>query len=386
MSKIAKIVFWVLLSLSTLWVAWEFRSALLVFLLALTFSSALRPFVKSFEERWESHSVATIVVHLLAVVLIVLPIIAIGPRVIEDTQAVADQALLDIQQPNGAGAEGADSPLSRLVSGIWATAEGLDDEQMTQIATSAIGATSNLLSIASYLGLMWIISLYWSLDEERLERLGFSLLSLKRRRRARYLWHRIWVKAGDVMRSEFIISLTTILALLALYLLARIPYPSLFAVWAGVARLLPWLGVVFAFMPLLLLVPTIGFPAALVVITAAVAVFFAVQSIWRRAILKFEKPSRLLTAILILMMGRVGGLLGVVLAPIAAAGLQVLLEGLYISEPGSQYADEEARLARIRNELAAVRDRLAEHPGGETDQVWREYLSRAEALVAEIDP
>lgn len=379
MKKSAKIAFWVLLTLTIMLILWEFRNALIVFLLSLALASALRPFVRSVEDRWSSHTVATIVVHLLAVVFFALPILAIGPRVLEEVQGAADQALLTMRDPDGTNAL-----LTRLLPGLEGALDGVDEQELSEIAGTVVGATSNTLAVTSYLGITWIVSLYWSLDQERLERLGISLLGAGTRPRIRYLWNRIWIKVGNVMWAEYLISLTTILALWGLYLVLRIPYPSTFALWAGITRLVPWLGVLFAILPLLLLIPSLSISTLIIAVVSGLVIFYAVQAVWKRAIHRFDPPSRPLTGLLILMLGKVLGLVGIILAPLAAAGAQVLIEGLYLSESGSARDEEEVRLGKIKSELAAVRERLSGIAAG-SDNFWRKHLERAEAIVAKID-
>ena len=111
---------------------------------------------------------------------------------------------------------------------------------------NAMGMTLGSLDLISHILLVFVLSIYWSADEEHFKRLWLSLLPSDLRTRWRDIWQNIEKEIGAYLRSEFMQSLLTVIILGVGYQLIGLKYPVLFAIFAAISWLIVWFGGVVA--------------------------------------------------------------------------------------------------------------------------------------------
>ena len=167
----------VVITLAGLLLLWQFSIAIILFLLSLAVAAALRPLISNLMERRISKRLALTIVYSLLVASIVSALFLISPLILEELQTASDDLLASydrartewpvrgtlFQQTLAEQLPPADELYEPLISG-----EGVPALQ------GVLGIAQNFFSILGNIAIILILSLYWSADQLRFERLGLS--------------------------------------------------------------------------------------------------------------------------------------------------------------------------------------------------------------------
>ena len=130
-----------------------------------------------------------------------------------------------------------------------------------------MGITIGTITLISEITIVFILSIYWSADQEHFKRLWLSLLPFELRTRWRDVWQNIEYEIGSYLRSELFQSLLTVIILGIGYQLIGLQYPVFIAVFGAISWLFVWFGGLVAIIAALLaglsISPMIGILAAL---------------------------------------------------------------------------------------------------------------------------
>jgi predicted PurR-regulated permease PerM len=223
-----------------------------------------------------------------------------------------------------------------------------------------LGVTLGSFDLLGQLIIVLVLSIYWSVDQERFKRLWLSLFPSEVRARAREIWQNVESDVGAYIRSEFIQSLLAIFLLSAGYQLIGLKYPVVLGVIGAIGWLIPWVGVMLAVIPALLvglaMSPTLGIGAALLTLAVLSLLEFVVEP----RFFNRRRFSSLLVVIVVLVLVDPFGLLGFVLAPPLAAVIQILAGQLIrsttmataITQPLGQVDILEERLKSVQALIA----------------------------------
>lgn len=199
----------------------------------------------------------------------------------------------------------------------------LAGEQGLIILQSVLGFTSGMLDIGAQLLAVFLVSLYWDLDQARFERLWLSLLPVEQRARARDGWRAVEAAVGAQVRSELVQSLLIGLLLGVGYWMIGLNYPITLAVSGALASLIPGLGAALALIPVLVLGLS-NFGLAMLAAVYTVAVFALLQFVLEPRLFDRPKSSSLLVVLLVVALFELWGLAAVLAAPPLAAALQTI--------------------------------------------------------------
>jgi predicted PurR-regulated permease PerM len=221
------------------------------------------------------------------------------------------------------------------------------------------------------------LSLYWSADQLRFERLGLSLLPAKYHSKALHAWRSIEAGVGAYLRSEIVQSVLAGLFLWVIYWTLGIRYPILLALWGATVRLIPWFGALMAVLPALFIVigstPAVG----LVAVMATIAVLFLLKEVIEPRVFHRHKYSSLLIVLFVIGLAEAFGFIGVILAPPFAVAVQILFRQLY-PFPSSMFSQEVSeKVKSIRTRLLQLKRRIRSH----TNSKNRLLLDRIYYLV-----
>ncbi|HXQ38266.1 MAG TPA: AI-2E family transporter, partial [Anaerolineales bacterium] len=169
----------VVITLAALLMLWQFSIAIVLFLLSLAVAAALRPLINGLMERRITKRLALAIVYSLLVVSIVGALLLIGPSLLEDLQTASDDFISNYDRAK------IEWPLSgtlfqkTLAQQLPPAAElyeALISGEGIPALQGVFGIAQNFFSILGYIAIVIILSLYWSADQLRFERLGLSLL------------------------------------------------------------------------------------------------------------------------------------------------------------------------------------------------------------------
>ena len=259
----------VVITLAGLLLLWQFSIAIVLFLLSLAVAAALRPLINSLMERRISKRLALTIVYSLLVASIVGALLLISPPILEELQTAGDDLLATYDRAKTEWpVRGTlfQQTLAEQLPPSGELYEALITGEGVPALQGVLGIAQNFFSILGNIAIVIILSLYWSADQLRFERLSLSLLPAEHHAKALHTWRSIESGVGAYLRSEFFQSVLAGLLLWIIYSTLDIRYPTLLALWGAVVRLIPWFGALIAVFPALLLAigssPIPGFIAA----------------------------------------------------------------------------------------------------------------------------
>ncbi|MCA9969385.1 MAG: AI-2E family transporter, partial [Anaerolineales bacterium] len=222
---------------------WQFRLIVLLFALSLFVAAAIRPFVEVLGRRGLSETLAQVLLYVVGLGGLLLLLVLLGDLLLLELNDAANRAVLayeSLHRQWQAGSmwqqtlvEGLPPPLSFA---------GEDGAEIAEMLPVVVTATRGLAGAIGGLLLLLALSVYWSVDQYRFERLWLSLLPATRRAYMRDSWRRIETAVGAHLRSQAAQSVLVGLFLGVGALVVGATFPLLLAFFGALAALVPLFG------------------------------------------------------------------------------------------------------------------------------------------------
>ncbi len=231
-------------------------------------------------------------------------------------------------------------------------------------ASAALSYSTRVVGIVAYTVSAVFLALYIMVDRDRLRGGLFSIVPRTHHIRLSRVLLNLETIVGGYIRGQVFTSALMAVFVFALLTVTRVPNAIALAVFAGVADVLPYIGVFLSVGPAAIAALSVG-PVAVAVVLVAMIVYeefesrFLVPRIYGRAL---RLPSSVVLVAL-LAGGTLMGVLGALLALPVAAAIRMLVEELRLELPGEQIDDTKTR----------ARD----------DRAEKEYERRAEGVPAQ---
>ncbi|HEX6303016.1 MAG TPA: AI-2E family transporter [Anaerolineales bacterium] len=385
MTRIAKYTAIILITLSGVIILWQFNMAIVIFLLSLATAAAFRPGIELFIRRDISPNWALVLTYSLAVIIIAAVISAISGPFLRDLQQMTDDLTQEYEQiisfwPQGGNA--VQKALAEQLPEPQRLYDTLTSEEGLNLAQSFLGVAANFFDLLGKIGIILILSLYWSADRVRFERLWLSLIPVERRKKARDIWREIETGVGAYIRSEAIQSFLAILLLWLGYWAIGLPYPTVLALSGAIFWLIPWLGVLLAMIPPLIvglgISPGLGLLAAFYTVLVLIVLEFIVEP----RFFSRQRYSSILIVLLLIALALSFGLIGVIFAPPFAAAIQILFNNMILNREAQSQSKalKSSELEHLEQRLEEVRESIA---GSETSpsQEVSSLVDRLDTLI-----
>jgi predicted PurR-regulated permease PerM len=238
-------------------------------------------------------------------------------------------------------------------------------EALAQTAASmALAYSTRVVAIVAYTVSSVFLALYVMIDRDRLRGGLFSVVPRTHHIRLSRVLLNLETIVGGYIRGQVLTSVLMSVFVFALLMVTRVPNAIALAVFAGLADVLPYVGVFLSVGPSVIAALSVG-PAAAGIVLVAMFFYeefesrFLVPRIYGRAL---RLPSSVVLVAL-LAGGTLLGVLGALLALPVAAAIRMLVEELRLELPGEQIDDTKLR----------ARD----------DRAEKEYERRTEGVPAE---
>jgi predicted PurR-regulated permease PerM len=205
-----------------------------------------------------------------------------------------------------------------------------------------------------------VLSLYWSIDHVRFERLWLSLLPVESRARARDIWFAVEAGVGAYIRREGSLSVIGGVIIWLVYISLGIEYATLLALVGSVVRLIPWLGLVLVVVLPLLAGSIYGIWAALTASGLTLSILILLEVLVGNKLLPSSRYSSLLLMIIVIVLAESYGLVGAVFAPILAVALQIFVKKLAPVHAGTENKETQARFAGLQPKMEKIKQMAAE--------------------------
>lgn len=364
--RIASIV---MLTLLVLILAWRFRTMVGLLVIALIITASLRPIVNMLSKQRIPSSISMLLIYLLGFVSLAGLAILMFPQLNVDIRTALD----DFNQTNKAiyrqvvESSALTGSSSQILPPPVLGNNLLPGLRRSQVIQMLIGTTSNLVGFLSQLVIVLFVSIYLAVDQLRFTRLWLSIFPPGSRTRVRQVYRDIEDSIGSYMRSEIIQSALALLVLSGVYWLIGLKYPLLSALIVSIAWAIPLVGGAVA----LLWVAAAGFLTGWVVMLEALLVtsaLLAFLEFWLQPRLYHrDRFGTILVLVMMMIMGRAFGLIGLLVAPPLATAFQVVINA-WARAPDSHSAALAAMAANQR-EVGKV---ISPQPISQAADEWQE--------------
>ena len=378
----------VVATLLALLILWQVGVAVAILLASLALGACMYPLVEHLQERgWPRlGAIALAVAGSLLVllgfaVMMAVPLAADLQEISQDvTQSIEslatedpDHWLLRAVRPKPAAETNDETPAAAPVS-----------PGVGSLMSSAVGTVTDLIQLGAHFAVCIALSVYWTIDRQRIERLWLSLVPVKRRVPAQKLWQSVERELGAYLRSELAQGLLAALLLWGGFELLGLRYAALAALAAAVLSMIPWLGSLFAIAAVLLLssgklvdpeFPWFSMQSWVAIGYLAVVLAF-LEFVVEPRLFKCDRYNSLWTALTTLALTMTFGVWGLLFGPAVGYSIQIVLRHLHpllFYEPAKKptLAAIEARLALLRSQCQ----------GEETPPEILSFIDRLEAVV-----
>lgn len=387
MIRIIKYVAVILATLAILILVWQFNVAFVLFLLSLAVSAAFRPGIDFLSARNVPRIWSLFTVYFSTITVLAIIILAISGPFLSDLQHITDDFTQSYERAKTEWPRGG-SLFQRTLADQLPPPQDLYDtlssEQGLTLVQTVFGFAANVFNVVGKFFIVLILSLYWSVDRVRFERLWLSLIPGDQRIQARDIWRDIEAGVGAYIRSEVIQSILAILLLWLGYWIIGLQYPTILAIAGALFWLIPWLGALLAVVPPLL----VGLGA-----TTGMGVMAAFYTLLVLIVLEFiieprffsRKPySSLLVVLLVIAFALSTGLVGALFAPPLAAALQILFSRLQTSTTVKNTREDLDEITKFTERMDGIKKMLADSTAPPRPEVTS-LLDRLENLVNESE-
>jgi len=367
MMRIVRYTIIVVTTLSVLLLLWQFSISIVLFLLSLAVAAALRPVINSLTGRYVPKRLALGIVYFLLISAIAGSFTLISQPFLNDLQTAANDFAANYERVK------ADWPVQgtlfqkTLAQQLPPSADlyaALTSQEGIPVLEGVFGIAQNFFSTLGRIAIVIVLSLYWSADQFRFERLALSFIPEEHHSRALHVWRSIETGVGAYLRSEMVQSVMAGLLLWLVYSMLGIRYPALLAGWGAIARLIPWFGAVIAVFPALLIGIGVSSTVGLLATVYTIAVLLILKLVIEPRLFLRSRYSSLLIVLFVIALADTFGFIGVVLAPPLAVAVQILFQHLYqfpvptfSSEMAEQVLDIKERLLQLKRRLQTSRNR-----------------------------
>ena len=177
----------VLATLTGVFLLWQFRSVVMLFVFALALAAAMRRPIDYLSARRLPRGLAVTLTYLIGLGLLGGLLFLLGDALIVEGQAASRGFAAAWEQFRTAWPAG--SPLQQFIAQqipqpdeMYRAVQGALNLQLVQ---TGLGLTLGVVEAFSRIALVLVLSIYWSIDRDRFERLWLSMLQAERRIRAR---------------------------------------------------------------------------------------------------------------------------------------------------------------------------------------------------------
>jgi predicted PurR-regulated permease PerM len=380
----------VFVTITVIVLLWQLRQPLLLFALSLATAAAVRPMIEYMTARGIARGIALLITYLSILILTVGLLWFVGGPLIRDIEQASNDFI------RGYEAIKANWPESSILFQRTIAEQLPRAQELVNWMTEAegfqnlLGVTTNLASALGSLGLILILSLYWSADSIRFERLFLTLIDVNKRATARTIWRGIENAVGAYIRSELAQSLLAGVLLLLGYRLIGIEYPVLLAVLSAIAWLIPWFGAVIAIIPPLLVGISNDLTSGIIAAVYTIVVFVILEHFIEPRIFRRKSYSSVVLVLVILVLTEAYGLLGLIFAPLVSATIQIVSK--YLIQPPLSYDTSSIEqgdvlttdISSLREQLAETKDGLQARDTPPTPELLN-LLERLDKLITESD-
>jgi len=352
----------VMITLLGLLVLWQFHIVVVYVLISLTLAATVRPLVQRLVRRGFVVRAAWILLYLVVLGGFGFLLFLTGKIVINEIQQLSHSVSVQDKWILPRWVEGScfqQTLVARLPT-PGKLFEAFTGDQGQLVLPALLGFTKGFSGIVSGLLIIVFLSLYWIINQIHFERLWLSLLPSGQRKQARGIWRTIEPDLGAYIRCQIINSLLAGLLLGLGYWALGSPYPALLAVAGALACLIPVIGMALAMIPPLLVGLLTSWQLSLFTVLLTLTILVALGLWVKPRIFNRKWDNPILTLMILIILAKAFGLLGIIVAPPISAICQILWSLLVshrlASGAAAQVSDLKERQERVWDTIKAMNE------------------------------
>jgi putative heme transporter len=229
--------------------------------------------------------------------------------------------------------------------------------------TAAVTASLGVVEVIGYAATSVVLAIYFIADAERSRGAVYALFPRRFHVRLARVLLNLETIVGGYLRGQIITSVAIGIFTFALLAIMRVPNALALAAFAALTDVIPFVGGLLATTPAVLVAFSRGTGAATIVLLAMIGYQeFESRVIVPRVYGKALRLSSAVVVIALLVGGKVGGIIGALLALPIAAALRMLVEELRVELPGDDTDDRNMRARDARAERTYARETAGASP------------------------
>jgi predicted PurR-regulated permease PerM len=195
----------IMATLATVFLLWQFRSGIWLFLFSLVAAATFRTYIKFFNQQGLSWQVALFFGYGLILTAIGTLLAVLGYFLVIELQQLGNNLAIGYEHilvvwPDGTLLQQALATRLPPSATVYESLLGPGEASLVQRLT---GLTSSLTENIAYLVIVFVLSIYWAADRIRFERLWLSLIPIEYRARARSIWRLVQPRPGWLWLTPF---------------------------------------------------------------------------------------------------------------------------------------------------------------------------------------
>lgn len=206
MVKVLQYAVVVVTTLVGLVLLWQFAGSLVLFVLSLAVAAALRPLITSLTSPRVSKRMALGIVYTFVILSLVVFFLLISPSLLQDLQNVTNDFVSNYEYIKQEWPRTGSLFQQALAEQLPPSAELFQAltsvEAGAPVLTGVFAMAQNFLSSLGNVAIVIILSLYWSADQLRFERLGLSIFPDEYHSKALQVWRSVETRVGRICEEN----------------------------------------------------------------------------------------------------------------------------------------------------------------------------------------
>jgi len=313
-----------------LWFLYFIRDIIAIVFVSIIIAAALSPSVDKLEKKKIPRAVSIIVLYLLVVGFLGAFIYFVFPPMISQIQQLADSLPSYFKTFSNFIISLRDVSTNGLLNASQASLSSLSNF-LGEFINNIFNTTIGFFNGAAALLMIFVLTLYFLLDENGIKKFFVSLMPIKQKSKIISITSKIGKKLGGWLRGQIILAIAVGVVVYAGLFLMKVPYALTLAILAGLLEIIPIIGPIIAAIPAILVAFTISPTIALIVTAFYILVQELENKLLVPKIMQHAVGLNPITIIIIILIGaKLMGIIGVLLAVPVAAVLYVILEEWHI--------------------------------------------------------
>lgn len=381
MRQLARFATIILLTLSAIFLVWQFRTVLLLIILSVIVAAAVRPIILYLVERGLSPTLSQVLVYLVVLSGLGTGLFFMLPPLATEFGQFSNWLLMEYQRWIAVMSSG--SPWEQAIATQLLTSNDLytavfgNNAQLLFDAT--FGLAQGFVGLAASGLFILVLSIYWSIDQGHFERLWLSLLSVEHRVPARNGWRQIEQEIGQFARAQFTLFIIALCLLSVGFYVVGVRYPILLAILGALAWLLPVIGSLLIAVPAYLIGSLTSPTVATISVLYVLLLFVFLDYYLQPRLHNRQRYSSITVLVVMIPLVDVLGLIGFLIAPPIAITLQLISAGLIHYYSNSHKTA--VQLTQIESRFAKIKQKDLDNPDIDYPPEINNILDRLHTLI-----